>query len=133
MSSIMSWGEFEKKMVETFGRSFRLVDQLYFNVEKEIRIGERVSFGDLEVLGYLQSLHHMKGELCVITDHCYERDHGPFVVGAEEITGFVDTYPEVFHDAFYSTDIIIVNFEEKLLWVFFHEGMCWLSRGLVTL
>ncbi len=129
MNQIMSWNEFEEKMAAAFGRSFRKVDELYFNVEKEIRIGERVRFGDREVLEYLRALHHMEGELCVITDHCYVCRHGPFVVEAKEITYFVDTYPAVFGEAFYSTDIIVVNFEEKLLWVFFHEGMCWLSRG----
>ena len=35
----------------------------------------------------------------------------------------------VYGEAFYSTDIVIINFEKKLLWVFFHEGIYWLSEG----
>lgn len=29
---------------------------------------------------------------------------------------------------FFSTDIVIVNFKEKLVWVVFHEGKCWLTK-----
>lgn len=31
-------------------------------------------------------------------------------------------------EAFYATDIIIVSFSEKMIWVLFHEGICWLSK-----
>lgn len=42
---------------------------------------------------------------------------------------FVKDFKLVYNQAFYTTDIIIINFEEKLIWVLFHEGICWLSKG----
>ena len=32
----MSWDEFNNKMNNIFGKSFIVVDELYFNIEKEI-------------------------------------------------------------------------------------------------
>lgn len=69
------------------------------------------------------------GILYVITDLCYVDNKGPFVVRAEDIGSFVHTYSSTYKEPFYSTDIIVVNFEEKLLWVLFHEGVCWLTKG----
>ncbi len=123
------WKEFDKRMFQVFEKSIHCVDGLYFNVIKENRIGERISFKDNEVLNYLQDLHSMTGELYIITDYCYEHDYGPFMVGSNELERFVNTFKTVFREPFYSTDVIIVNFEQKLIWVFFHEGMCWVSKG----
>ena len=123
------WREFDKKMFQVFGKSIHCVDELYFNVIKENRIGERITFKDEEVLNYLQDLHSMMGELYVITDYCYEHDYGPFMVCSKDLERFVNTFKTVFREPFYSTDIIIVSFEQKLIWVFFHEGMCWVSKG----
>lgn len=125
----MLWKEFQDKMLESFGRNFLYVDDLHFNVKKEIRIGERVEFDDYQILKYLTSLHIMEGDLCIITDWCYKEKEGPFIVNANELEQFVNTYKMVYGEAFYSTDIVIINFKKKLLWVFFHEGICWLSEG----
>ena len=42
----MLWKEFQDKMLESFGRNFFCVDDLHFNVKKEIRVGECVEFDD---------------------------------------------------------------------------------------
>ena len=123
----MLWKEFQDKMLESFGRNFFCVDDLHFNVKKEIRVGECVEFDDCQILQYLRSLHAMEGNLCIITDWCYKKNEGPFIVDANELGQFVNTYKMMYGEAFYSTDIVIINFEKKLLWVFFHEGLYWLS------
>jgi len=65
-----------------------------------------------------------------ITDLCYEKKYGgAFFVEANSMAEFVQTYKNKFGEAFYSTDIIIISFEIKLIWVFHHEGVCWLSKG----
>jgi hypothetical protein len=87
------WKEFDKRMFQVFEKSIHCVDGLYFNVIKENRIGERISFKDNEVLNYLQDLHSMTGELYIITDYCYEHDYGPFMVGSNELERFVNTSP----------------------------------------
>lgn len=75
MKETISWQDFERKMIQVFGRNCHNVDGLYFNVIKENRIGERIRFKDDEVLRYLQELYNMTGELYVVTDYCYEHNH----------------------------------------------------------
>lgn len=77
----------------------------------------------------MQKLHPMNGMLYVITDYCYEKQCGPFIVKADQIDAFVEGFLTTNKEAWYSTDIIIVNFTERLIWVLFHEGICWLSKG----
>ncbi|ANU47560.1 hypothetical protein ADH76_19900 [Enterocloster clostridioformis] len=116
-------------MKQVFGKTFKYVDELYLNVIKEIKFGEGNELNDNEALKYLQELHTMSGKLHVITDICYEKKCGPFVVDANMIDKFIDTFYSTYGQAFYSTDIVIINFEQKLIWVLFHEGVCWLSEG----
>lgn len=125
----MSWTEFDNDMKQVFGKNFNSVDELYYNVTAEINFGEERELDDSEALKYLQDLHIMNGRLCVITDFCYEKECGPFVIDADEMNKFVDTFYLTYGEAFYSTDIVIINFEERLIWVLFHEGVCWLSEG----
>lgn len=125
----LSWIEFEKQMNLVFKKNFKIVDELYFNVVKQINFGERSEMKDLEVLYYLEKLHNFNGQLCVITDYCYEKKCGPFVINASEIYNFVKDFMLVYNQPFYASDVIIINFEEKLIWVLFHEGICWLSKG----
>ena len=116
-------------MNETFGKSFKYVDELYYNVDKQIQFGEETELSDIEALEYLQKLHCMRGTLYVITDYCYEKKCGPFIVDSNQINNFVKKFFEVYGETFYSTDIIVISFTEKLIWVLFHEGICWLSKG----
>ena len=46
-------------MNNIFGKSFIVVDELYFNIEKEKNIGERRILDDYQVLKYLQELHEI--------------------------------------------------------------------------
>mgnify|MGYP001073376442 FL=1 len=71
----------------------------------------------------------MKGELYVITDFCYFKKSGPFIVEASQIDDFVETFYKIYGEDFYSTDVVIINFEDKRIWVLFHEGRCWLSEN----
>ena len=121
--------EFENSMHDIFGKGFKYVDELYYNVNNQIQFGEETELSDVEVLVYLQKLHYMSGILYVITDYCYEKKCGPFVVDANHINEFVENFSTAFGEAFYSTDEIVISFTEKLIWVLFHEGICWLSKG----
>lgn len=129
----ISWSEFENRMNCEFGKKFSRkgskIDELFFNVESQINFGEENELSDSKALEYLQTMHSMSGELCVITDYCYERNCGPFVLDAEKINFFVEKFQVTYGEAFYATDIIIVSFSEKMIWVLFHEGICWLSKG----
>ena len=121
--------EFENSMHDIFGKGFKYVYELYYNVNNQIQFGEESELSDVEVLVYLQKLHYMSGILYVITDYCYEKKCGPFVVDANHINEFVENFSTAFGEAFYSTDVIVISFTEKLIWVLFHEGICWLSKG----
>ena len=112
-----------------FGKDFKNADELYFNVIKQINFEEGKELEDIEVLIILEELNKINGYIHVITDYCYEMQCGPFVLDASEIKTFVKSFRQNYDQPFYSTDIVIINFEEKLIWVFFHEGTCWLSRG----
>jgi len=116
-------------MKQVFGRNFKYVDELYCNVTAKMNTGGERELDDCEALKYLQNLHIMNGNLCVITDFCYETKCGPFVMDASEINSFVDTFLDTYGETFYASDIVIISFEEKLIWVLFHEGICWLSEG----
>ena len=115
-------------MNQVFGKSFKNVDELYFNVTNEIAFDEETELSDLDALKYLQDLHEMTDILYVITDVCYEKKCGPFVVKADDLQVFVECFYSKYNEAFYSTDIVIISFEKRLIWVFFHEGVCWLSE-----
>ena len=128
----ISWAEFDDKLYEVFGKKMKSADDLYFNLLKQVKIGESTYLEDMDALNCLQDLQEMEGELCVITDYCYNYKCGPFIVNANEIHDFVeeflDEYGEVFHTG---GDLIIINFEKKLIWVLFHEGICWLTKGRI--
>lgn len=125
----ISWAEFDDRLNEVFGKKMKCVDDLYFNVVKRINVGEIICLEDLGALKLLQDMYSMSGELCIITDYCYEKGCGPFIVEADEISDFVKGFKKQYGNAFYSTDVIVINFMEKLIWVLFHEGICWLSKG----
>lgn len=127
--SNISWDEFNHQLKEVFGKRMRLVDDLYFNVIKRMDIGEFTELEDMQSLNYLQDLCEMSGELCVITDYCYEKECGPFIVDASEINNFVKDFHAEYGEVFCSTDVIVISFTDKLIWVLFHEGICWLSKG----
>lgn len=128
MKNNIAWDEFDSKMEQVFGRKFSQPDDLYYNVSREISFGEGLEMNDREALKYLQDLCVMSGELYVITDFCYYTKSGPFIVQAEAMERFTDTFYETYGETFYVTDIIIVSFAEKRIWVMFHEGKCWLSE-----
>ncbi|MDE7179167.1 MAG: hypothetical protein K2O59_15245 [Lachnospiraceae bacterium] len=112
-----------------FGRTFNVVDDLYLNIVKQINFGEWIELDDLEALRYLEKLHNFSGQLCVINDYCYEKKCGPFLLNATDITHFAKHFITRYGQSFYATDIVIINFEEKLIWVLVHEGLGWLSKG----
>lgn len=114
-------------MCEVFNKNFKYVDELYFNVKKELFFGEEKELDDKEALNYLKKLHEFSGELYIVTDVSYHNGLGPFLVNAKYIDEFVSDFYYMYGETFYSTDIIIVNFSEKLIWVLFHEGICWLT------
>jgi hypothetical protein len=128
----ISWAEFDEKLYEIFGKKMKSADDLYFNLIKQVEIGESTYLEDMDALNCLQDLQEMEGELCVIPDYCYDYKCGPFIVNANEIHDFVeeflDEYGQVFHTG---GDLIIINFEKKLIWVLFHEGICWLTKGRI--
>lgn len=128
-TSNISWDEFNHRLKEVFGKGMRIVDDLFFNVIKQINIGEFTELEDMQSLSYLQDLHKMNGELCVITDYCYEKKCGPFIVEASEIEDFVKEFHSEYGEVFCSTDVIVISFAKELIWVLFHEGICWLSKG----
>lgn len=126
---MITWNEFNDKMNNRFGMIFKRVDDLYFNVASKMNIGEDIEIEDIQALKYLQDLFPMRGKLYVITDTCYHNGNGPYAVDSGKVDNFVYTYMEEYGEPFFSTDIIIVNFEDKLIWVLFHEGVCWLTKG----
>lgn len=115
-------------MKEVFGFDFKTIDDLYIAVEKELKFSEFQEFDDREVIEYLYKLHPLCGELYIINDYCYDSANGPFCINEEQLDYFIESYKSQYGEAFYSTDIVIVNFREKRIWVFFHEGMCWTSK-----
>ena len=116
-------------MYKVFNKNFKYVDELYFNVKKELFFGEENELEDMEALNYLKKLHEFSGELYIVTDVSYHKEFGPFLVDAKHIDEFVSNFYCNYGESFYSTDIIIVNFSKKLIWVLFHEGICWLTNA----
>ena len=44
---------------------------------------------------------------------------------------FVEEFLDEYGEVFYRTDLIVINFAQKLIWVLFHEGICWLTKGKI--
>ncbi len=135
----MSWVEFDARLYEVFGKRMRdtnnlyfRTEDLYFNVVKQMEIGEIISIDDIEVLNFLQDLREMEGELCVIAGYCYDKKRGPFIIEANELHDFVKEFYDEYGETLYSLcDVIIINFEKEIIWVLFHEGICWLTKGRI--
>lgn len=131
----ISWDEFDAKLYEVFGKKIkklRRTEDLYFNVVKRVEIGDLAYVDDMETLYHLQDMQEMEGELYVAVGYCFLPGKGPFVVNANEIHDFVKEFYDEYGDTFFSLcDIVIINFEKAVIWVYFHEGMCWLTKGRI--
>ena len=51
----ISWVEFNNRMETVFGKRFVNADDLYFNIDKELKFGEGCELSDFEALKYLQN------------------------------------------------------------------------------
>lgn len=65
----------------------------------------------------------IEGELIFVTDASYKKDLGPFRVDAASIREFVREHYKNFGEHFLETDVIIINMEIKVVWIFHHEGV----------
>ena len=79
-------------MYKVFNKNFKYVDELYFNVKKELFFGEEKELDDKEALNYLKKLHEFSGELYIVTDVSYHNGLGPFLVNAKYIDEFVSNF-----------------------------------------
>lgn len=80
---------------------------------------------NIEILERLEDLRKFEGQLYIVTDESYEDEFGPFKVNASDIYEFVANYWGSFGKIggyFVNTDLMIFNFELKLIWIAHHEG-----------
>lgn len=127
INNMINWNEFNQMFQDTFNLEMQKIDDLYLNVISEKKMSEFIEYQDIEIIDYLIQLHPIKGEIYVINDYCYDLGNGPFCLDADNLYNFVQTFNKKYGEPFYSTDIIIINFKLKHIWVFFHEGLCWFS------
>jgi len=48
---------------------------------------------------------------------------GPFRIESANIKNFVNSHVEQFGERFLETDVFIVSFDLKSIWIFHHEGV----------
>ncbi len=71
----------------------------------------------------LREEHYFCGELHIITEVSYHKLEGPFKVNSFTINNFVASHLKIFNECFINGDVIIINFFEKWIWLFHHEGV----------
>lgn len=113
--------------VSAMGISVRLkkitVDDFYIPGTKMVEVPDFCNLSDEELLLYLEELRPLSGEICVITDICYREGFGPFLLEADRLEGLVKNHRAIFSDDFFSTDAVIISFQERMVWMFHHSGL----------
>ena len=128
--SILKWSYYESLLINNLGvKPTKIEDYELSNNGKSIEskwydIEDWESLDDLTILGYLEELKPFRGELLVVTEASYFNDKlGPFQVNAVDMKQFVNSHLESFGECFFNGDVIIVSINDKLVWIFHHEGM----------
>lgn len=97
----------------------------YFEKEGAIwiRSEEYQHLEDIDILSCLEELRKFEGDLYIITDVSYKEDLGPFKVKSTDIYEFIENYWNNFGEYLLYVDLLILNFELKLAWIFHHGGV----------
>lgn len=78
---------------------------------------------DVDLLELLEDIRIFEGDLLVLTDSCLIRNLGPVLIDSEHLREFVKNHLKNFGVCFFNTNVIIINLELKLIWIFHHEGI----------
>lgn len=99
-------------------------DAFYIEGSKWTRVENYEDLEDVELLDYLNEKRKFEGELYVITDESsYMKNLGPFKVNSMYIKDFIKDYYKSFGHHLINTDLMILNLQLKLVWIFQHEGV----------
>ena len=72
---------------------------------------------DEEIFWILDDLHEITGEICFITQICYNEGFGPFLLKAERLGELIENYYRIFSEHFYDKNVIIISFSQKVVWL----------------
>lgn len=80
------------------------------------------NLSDKDIFERIKRLSEISGEVFVITDVCYRKEFGPFIVSSERLDEFVCNHELIFSERFVETDVLIISLCKKLVWMFHHSG-----------
>lgn len=122
-NNVLTWEYFKLKVKQHLNIDFVKVDDFFREGTKWFTLEDWLNTDDLDILHCLESLYPFEGKLIIVTDASYKKDLGPFIVEANRINEFIENHYKNYNEYFLDTDVIIINLEKKLVWIFHHEGI----------
>lgn len=119
----ITWESFKIYVKNDFDIDFIRIDDFFKEGSTWLPLEDYEDLSDNEILNCLASLRDLEGTLYVITDASYQKNLGPFKVESANISSFVKNHWNNFGERFLETDVVIINFQLKLAWIFHHEGV----------
>jgi hypothetical protein len=121
--NLITWVFFKTLVKKHFNIDFVKIDDFFKKDTEWISLNDYEDLNDDEILNSLEHLREFEGTLYIVTDASYQKELGPFQVESANIKSFVSNHIENFGERFLETDVLIINFELKLAWIFHHEGV----------
>lgn len=119
----ITWESFKIRVKNDFNIDFVKIDDFFKKGYTWLPLEDHEDLEDIDILNCLANLRTFEGILCVVTDASYQKNLGPFQVKSEDISSFVINHWNNFGERFLETDVLIINFQLKLAWIFHHEGV----------
>ena len=121
--TLVPWSTFKDLIITRFNINFYKIDDMFIHGAKWNYLEDWLEVSDLEILHCLECLKPFTGELLVVTDASYEKGLSPFIMNSKDIKQFVESHSNNFKQRFLETDVLIINLELKIAWIFHHEGV----------
>lgn len=80
------------------------------------------SLDDLDIFEQVRWERKFEGDLYVVTEASYRKELGPFKINGFLLRKFVSEHHKIFGEAFFNIDVEIISFENRLFWLFHHNG-----------
>lgn len=124
---VVPWDDFKFLLLENFNFSGRSLSAFHEHVfeRKECQLFDCPnweSLDDLDIFEQVRWERKFEGDLYVVTEASYRKELGPFKINGFLLRKFVSEHHKIFGEAFFNIDVEIISFENRLFWLFHHNG-----------
>lgn len=122
---VIKWAETSRLIKDNFNINYTKTNgkpdlfgkngELWINVEAD-------DLENIEILEILENKRKFEGDLYIITYESHKENIGSFKVNHSNLHKFINMYWEMFGGYFFNQDLLIFNFELKIVWVYHHSN-----------